>query len=351
MNRKQKRQRNNAQGNFVLLVIFFVCLVVLLVVASITWTQDRLGAPKPTEAPIKAVIGELTQIRPEEEAANQAALEQAMNFWPSNEFPSVPQYKADKYRTSIENMCATIVIAPTDAYDLPEYIDSLVDSGAALHVRTENLVVLLQAGTEIQIRPTGSKPSITLCGEPETVWTNAEYSGLILPRTGKLVSVQAGNLQDDLVFTYRNAAISDAMQYLNDLKKGGWINTRRMNLKDNTLLANFKHGDMQLTIDYFTNGNYQITLGAISAEGIAEPVLNDEVAPIDGENWENAPLNDENIDDGTAEDQTANGGDWQDTPEGDQSPEVDPWGDPVEEEQPAADEANPPPEQDAEEWE
>lgn len=254
----QNDRQHKTQSEYVLLVIFALSVITLALVLAILFTQSRLGDVGSDENALRSIIAELT-IKPEVEL-NSEELE-AMNYWPSDLFPSVPQFEAGRYQTVVDNMRAVITIPAEDVLNLQAYVTGLTAAGASLYVNSDTLIVLVQAGTEIQIVPTGARPTITLCGEQQISWQNGNYPDMRLPETGKLVAVKDGLTPDSLVFTYRNASISDAMVYLNELNAAGWQSMSKLNYKSNTLLASFHKNGYKLTVDYYAGGdNYQIKL-------------------------------------------------------------------------------------------
>lgn len=252
-------KRAEARGSYALLLVFSACVVFLATVFAITQTQKRIYDPAQTPAPlIRNIIGELTQRdKPSEEELKE--MEERVNYWPFDEFPSIPQFEASRYETAVENRMATIVIPAEDAPGLEDYIDSLVRSGAKQLVKMGGFSALIQSGCEVHIFSMGASPYIELCDEPEISLKEQNLPGvLILPESGRLVRAAYSEASSAYTFVYRNASVSDALGYINSLIAGDWQINGRVAQSGNTVYAVYRKGGYELTVDYFTDGSYKI---------------------------------------------------------------------------------------------
>ena len=261
-NRKKDNQMGS-RSSYALLLVVFVCVVFLGVVFAITETQKHIYDPAQTPAPLlKNIIGEIMQ-KDKPSPEELEAIRESMNYWPFDEFPSIPQYDASRYQTTVENRLATIVLPAEDGAGLAEYIDSLLRSGASLLVDSNDFTALIQAGCEMHILSSGAAPYIKLCGEPAISLKGQELpERLPLPKAGRPVALTYSGTSSTYTFIYRNASISDALQYLNELIADDWQSVHRISKKDNTFYATYKKGDEQLAVDYFTDGDYKISFKA-----------------------------------------------------------------------------------------
>lgn len=255
----KKERRAESRSNYALLLVFSTCIVFLAAVFAITQTQKHIYDPAQTPAPlIRNIIGELTQRdQPSEEELK--AMEEQANYWPFDEFPSIPQFEASHYETTVANRMATIVIPAEEAQGLEDYIDSLVRSGAKVLVKMGSFAALIQSGCEVHIFSTGASPYIELCDEPEISLKEQNLPALlILPNAGRLVRAEYSEATSTYTFIYRNASLNDVLGYINSLIAGDWQINGRAALSDNTLYAVYQKNVYELTVDYFTNGNYKI---------------------------------------------------------------------------------------------
>lgn len=272
-NRRSARKKKKANLKFALLVLFAACILTLAIFIAVNSAQKQLNAPRPTEEPvIRTVIDELSQ----HNNASDPADAEAKNFWPSEAFPSVPVYQASRYTTTLDGMRAEIVIPAEDAQGLNAYMDQLTEAGASLLVKSDDFNVLLHAGTEIHVSPNGARPTISLFGEPSISYKGIASMDVILPASGKLVAASESEDGQRVRLTYRNAAISDALQYINQLRNSGFSLTRRLTLRNNTLTGALQKGGVSVTVDYFTKNEYLITWNALEEDAPAG-----EEAPVD----------------------------------------------------------------------
>ncbi len=227
---------------------FAVVVVALALWGSIWLTQSRMAQQASVPEPAETV-------------APVASTEPSFDTWPSELFPEIPIYEATGYNTHVYGQRAEIDIPPLSVSGFDEYAEQLADDGAHIFVHGKSLVVLSYKGVEIHLIASGSNTSVVLCGESAMTWADPDYAAFPLPDAGTLVSVEEGVGARSRVLTYRNAAATDAQEYLNRLAASEWIISEPLSVKDQTFNAVYKKSGQQITVDYFANSdNFQVKL-------------------------------------------------------------------------------------------
>ena len=227
---------------------FAVVVVALALWGSMWLTQSRMvkqaSVPEPAETVIPA-----------------ASTEPSFDTWPSELFPDIPVYEASGYNTHVYGQRAEIDIPPLSVSGFDEYAKQLADDGARIFVNSKSLIVLSYKGVEIHLIASGSTTSVVLCGESALPWGDPDYAAFPLPSAGTLVTVEEGVGARSRVLTYRNAAATDAQEYLNRLAASEWTISEPLSVKDQTFSAVYKKSGQQITVDYFSGSdNFQVKL-------------------------------------------------------------------------------------------
>jgi len=202
-----------------------------------TMATEPVPAPEPSEGPAAPVAE-----------------------WPARQFPDVPVYPGAIVETGLEGGRAEILLPPGGDAGFEDYAAALVARGASVHLDSDRLTVLKLGDVEIQLVPDEDSPSIFLCGEAAMVWDDPGDD--VLPLSGRLVELEAGEDGMGAVLTYRCVSLSGLMDYLDLLRREGWTSTDPAIPADGALFAVYRRGDRTVTVDYYANSsNFQIFLG------------------------------------------------------------------------------------------
>ena len=243
---------------YALVSTFAVLVIALALYASYWLTQRRIAYQSEISTGQEAQAGD-------------GQTEQDANYWPSQQFPDVPQLASNSYRTQINGDYAEVYVPQEAADGFSDYIEQLVDAGAQIFVQTQQLSVLNYGQTEIHIISNGVKNAVELCAESKFMWDGAGYEAFLLPASGRLARVDNGTGEASRVLTYRGASVNDALDYCAELAANDWVIVGGLRPDENIFLATYKKGDMQITVDYFSSGeNYRVKLDFLTAQAVGE---------------------------------------------------------------------------------
>jgi hypothetical protein len=219
---------------------------------------DSLGAGQ-TVSPsdTKDASASPSNSAPVEEPVDLATV--ASTEWPTQQFPSVLPFPNASYTTYLDGSHADILLPLGSEAGFKAYVAQLVKGGATVYVDNDRMTVLALGDVEIQLVVSTESPSISLCGESAISW---EDTGDVLPLAGRLVSSDPGVDGLGAVLTYRCVSLSGLMEYLDLLKREGWISSDQASPVDGTFYATYQRGERTITVDYYANSsNFQIFLG------------------------------------------------------------------------------------------
>lgn len=184
-----------------------------------------------------------------------------VNYWPSALFSGVPVLESAAYETTVEDGYAQVEVPSETTRSFSQYIETLVEEGAQIYVRTTRLSVLALNEVEIHLVDNNLESKVVLCAEPQIGWDDQDYDAFPLPEAGKLVSVEEGVAAASRVLTYRLASSTDALAYTSALMEAGWTISGSLEPTNNIFSAVFKKNNLQITVDYFSSGDdYRVRL-------------------------------------------------------------------------------------------
>lgn len=187
------------------------------------------------------------------------------NFWPSAQFPDIPEIAASVYDTRLSDHHAEISVPMAAADGFDAYVKNLADKGAQVYIDIPRLKVLSYKGTEIHLIKTSGRNGIELCAEPELAWNDPDYADFPLPQSGDLVSVADGTGERSRALTYRHMSANDAVQYVSRLSQSDWMIMGTLEPEDHIFSCSFRKDNMQIGVDYFASSyNVRIKLDFLS---------------------------------------------------------------------------------------